>query len=486
MTSLTRRMFLLGSSSTMTIQAVGRISLASTAVSLLSATQARAWVTVALQGASMIAKMISDYHKSDGGVGAMSVANYELLKVALDKLNDIQTKLTEIYKLLADLPSQFDEILKRENTRLLQIKLMSVGVGYRQALSIRDARVPEYEWRSDPKTITTMNALLLRLKEQREQVTVMNLLDPATALIAADLGFIEANLMNILGYSRQAIHETIRTIYISWIDAILDADRVGSTANYVLTAKARLDELWKKALANPVGAAFKMTPSEGLLLGCTGFNDYKPETREYDNSCAEPHRDKTELNGPATRRDTILVALAKEDTAGPGEIGARAGEFSFDHVLNAHSNAHSIVESDVIEVARRCELVEPARIGPKDRSGIAFELRETEAVYDGQPTGIMIFEIVQTNEVFGLAGDANFPTDSGCQIAVESQWNEDIRRATMQNMANRKNYEQYARELAQIIDEINMERCRIAYGGRTIIGCEIARDNLIRLMEYYR
>jgi hypothetical protein len=199
MTNLTRRGFLNGSTSViLTSKALPFGAFLSSATASSEATAAL--LAAGLAAAAFAASTIAAHNRGDGGLSAMLSANFELLKIAIVKLDDIQNRLTDVYIKLMSLPSEIDDLLKQEATRKLHVEMLGVVRGYAEKLQNRDPLINFSDWQKDSRTIVDLSDLLARLQKARQEINVQDLADPSTALIASTAGFVETNIKNILGY----------------------------------------------------------------------------------------------------------------------------------------------------------------------------------------------------------------------------------------------------------------------------------------------
>jgi hypothetical protein len=92
-------------------------------------------VTIGLTVASLLARRIAAANSTDGGLSDLAVANHELLKIALEKLDRIESLLGRVYELVARLPEEIDNLLKRHETQELQTQLAATIIGYRELVN---------------------------------------------------------------------------------------------------------------------------------------------------------------------------------------------------------------------------------------------------------------------------------------------------------------------------------------------------------------
>ncbi len=445
MGNLSRRSFLKGSAAS-TI--VTRLLPLGAVGALVYPDESRAWVVAALAVGSTVAGMIAAHNQSDGGVGAMLSANYELLKVSISKLNDIQNLLADVYKRLDELPEQIDAMLKRETTRKLQLEMLGVVRGYHEKLANKDPSQPFDQWQRDPLTQFDLRALLSRLQKARQEINVQDSLDPSTALVATTTGFVEVNLKNLLGYRIPEIIGTVDNVYMPWLDAILDAKRLHSTAGYTQQAHQRLIATTELIGKNPLGARLTLKPGSEALIACAGARDYAEE-REV-------------------RRPSICAPTGLPE----GPNGA-----SPDYVWPVST----------IEMARMCDETEliPARYGPDERLFKTVSLSESEVI-DGQTsTGVLFITVKENAENRTFAGTSGVPGDDQCEVVVASMPKPEQRLEKMRSRKKWTDGNADMKALSGLIDILNLERSRIAYGAQTMLACEVAKRNLADLKVRY-
>jgi hypothetical protein len=492
MKAIDRRGLLRGSVSVIGLRALPRAFLTPGPLLLLTTQQAQAWVQVAIAVAATVAGMVAAHNRGDGGVGAMLSANYELLKVAISKLDDIQTRLADIYKRLEQLPDEVDRLLKQENTRRLQTELLAVIRGYSEKLKNRDPSLTDTQWRSDPNTTRDIANLLFRLEKARQEVNVQNLLDPATALVATSLGFVETNLKNILGFRRYEIVGTVTNIYIPWFDMILDPSKSDSTIGYTAAASKRLENHMKSASENQIGKGLGMKPGNALLA-CTGVNDYKPQENRPDRVICtpseavsiEPQPGESKLAEVSSHftltRSGELLSL-EEAAALTGLSPKELGD-----IEKLVKNPDLLANTD-IEIARNCETtyrIISGRTGPRDRLAIDVTLKEVELVVDGKPTGLLTYELIKNEERRALAGHPSIPPDGQCEVQTHDIADANARLNHMRGIPRRAGAETAFQDLSRLIELINLERSRIAFGSQAMVATEIAKQNLSELVRRY-
>lgn len=453
MVEVTRRGFLKGS--TASIINSRALPLSAFAVSALTPLDAKAWVAAALAAAGAVAGMIAAHNRGDGGLSAMLTANFDLLNVAISKLDDIQTRLTDIYVQLMGLTGEVDNLLTRAATRRLHVEMLGVVKGYEEKLLKRDPTMSFARWQKDPTTVADMSNLLARMHKARQELNVQDLADPATALVAATTGFVETNIMNVLGYGTYEITATIDVVYLPWLDGIMDSGRADSAAGYAVAAGERLKSWSEKASLNPIGKSLGMKPGNSALLACTGVNDYTPSQPINKRQCDPP--------------SIANSWTPTNEFVSPSDAKARIETLAYyRHCYIAH-----VGDTD-------------PRVGVRDRLAISASLQETEVVLGGNQTGLLELSAPSSGEIHAAAGTPTLPDDGQCEIVTADIPGEPARVGYMKAMRRRAEADTAYAELLQIVDQINLERGRIAFGVQAVVACQSARDNLVVLREMYR
>jgi hypothetical protein len=330
--------------------------------------------------------------------------------------------------------------------------MLGVVVGYGEKLRKKDPETPFLEWLKASTTISDVRDLLARMHKARQEVNVQDLIDPATALVAASCGFVETNLMNALGYPKHEIVATIDEVYLPWLDSIMDMSRPTSAGGYAKAAGERLKDWNAKAAANPVGAPTGMVVGSSALVACTGVNDYLPEETKEVQDCPLP-REARSWN--------------------PAEG------------YEEKSQSRPKIEMLVLNCTYEDVLVHAEHVGPNDRLSLSSSFLETEVLdSNGEGTGVLELS-TSLSEVHTTAGAASLPADNLCEVVTAYVPNEGVRVDRMKAMGRRTQGDTNYNQLLQIIEQINLERGRASFGAQAIVACQAARDNLVALRGAY-
>jgi hypothetical protein len=233
----------------------------------------------------------------------------------------------------------------------------------------------------------------------------------------------------------------------------MDQGKATSAAGYLLAANERLKQWYAKAADNPIGASLGMKPGNKTLVACTGVNDYTPSYAIKVHRCDPP---------------TIANSWNPQE-------GKESG--------------NSAVQFQTLAYSRNCGMritgYTAARVGAKDRLAIDVSLNEAEVIDDGIGTGVLELSAPLGAEIRSEAGAADVPPDKQCQVKTADIPKAEARLSYMKAMKNRKRADTEYTAFAQIIDQINLERGRIAFAAQAIIACQTSRDSLVELKERY-
>ncbi|MGX1151400.1 hypothetical protein [Bradyrhizobium ottawaense] len=440
------------------------ILLGSTSVTALIASnqKANAWVMAAIAVASVVAGLIAANNRSDGGAMALISASYELLQVALSKLDQIQTQVIEILQKIEQLPDEIDKRLRQQNTRRLQNELNAVVLGYVEKLNQKDPRQPFPEWRRNENTRRDIAQLLARLQKSRQELRTDGLVDPATTLVVSSLTLVEHSLLNILDYRPAEITATLKQVYLPWFEAILDPHNILSAADYTNSASKRLADLAKKASENPIGKQLGLKDGSGLLA-CVGVNDFTPAHNETTGELVCDGEPTSYPGSAATPHPVTKIA------------------FPFDR------GRLDAVDATYARLRCRSEKVPvPARVGPHDRLAQHYSLADKELVLEnGKPSGQMLLEFKVDAEKQDISGNPGVPPDGNCEIVQEDIQDPKARLARMHTLSRWVNAQKAEAEFAAIIDLINTDRTRFAFGFSAMTAAETAKQNITQLVRQY-
>ena len=457
MLDLSRRSFVGGAGSLLTSRLTLQAGVSTSAL-LLAPAPARAWVMAALAVAGIIAGLIAANNRSDGGAMALLTANYELLKVALTKLDQIQSSVTEILAQIQQLPGVIDSMLKQENTRRLQNELNAVVLGYVEKLNQKDPAQSFLDWRISETTRRDIANLLARLQKSRQELRTEGLTDPATALVLSPLVMVEHSLLNILQYRGAEIVATLNQIYVPWFNSVLDAQTPTSAASYTNGAASRLKDFMKKASESSLGKQFGMKPGQ-KLIACVGLNDFAP--------AHEVPTGKFNCTGmPASEAGDTWFARVSPDWFVPKSDGEPS-----------------------TEARTKCEPIfrgVAARVGASDRMAQDAVLEESEFISDkNEHSGLLLFKLSMGSLRRNVAGRAGIPDDKLCKIVTADVQAPDSRLAVMTAgkdwVAGMGAYQQFK----SLIDSINTERTRYAFGLSAMISAETAKQNIAQAIKNY-
>jgi len=204
----------------------------------------------------------------------------------------------------------------------------------------------------------------------------------------------------------------------------------------------------KKASDNAIGKALTMKPGSSLLA-CVGVNDFTPAYSKDTHTANCSGMSPVSFSGTSTSSPSRRISFAEQ----------------------------------------RCfEIYQPmpARTGPHDRLAQNVTLAEKEFVTEnGQATGLMLLDLSVDNEHRNVAGNADVPGDGRCAIVTEDIQNVDARLARMRAIPQWVSAQKSYADFSSLVDSINMERTRYAFGFSAMAGCEAAKENIAVLIRQY-
>ncbi|TPQ31550.1 hypothetical protein C2U70_23925 [Bradyrhizobium guangdongense] len=452
----------------------------------LFASKARAEpVTIALAVGSFLAHQIAAANSTDGGLSDLAKANHDLLLVALAKLDRIENLLADVYKAVANLPNEIDKILARHETQDLQADLASVINGYRELISNKDPKDSDAQWLSRKSTQTQIQSYYARLLQARQKADVKKLFDPTTALLVGPSAMVENGLLVLSGESAHGIKKTLTDTYLAWLNKMENAEIVGSAAHYVKSAAQRHAELSSVASQTPLGRGFDFPSgskssavghafdgeTRSALAACAGFNNSRAGSGRY---CDDERR-------PGNRNFALLGGDGKE--LSNDDYMAVFGTTNPDS-KTVLKNAQQILDKGFVLAA--CTPAVPAVTEPHERLYRRAKLSEVELVDEKmQPLGVKVWSLEALPETRGVAGQADVPHDGSCQIVNEYSDDSGARLNRMRSLdawaAGDRNYTAFS----SLLDQINTERARFAFGLQALIATQAARQSIEKVISSY-
>jgi len=455
---------------------------------LMAAQAARAEpVTIILAVAALLARYIASRNATDGGLMAMTVANHDLLMAALDKLNDIQNRLARIYQAIANLPDEIDKMLTAHEVRQFQNEITAVVIGYRELILNKDPAQPDEKWIQSASTQVRLRPLLNRLQQARQNLKVLDRQDPATALAVAPAGFVENSLLNLLQTPHKEIQNTLTSVYLDWFDAMANPKIVGSAAQYTLAATQRhniaslaaSESTIGKQLNFPaqqrngsvevsLGRRFDLLETRSTGLACGGLNDFTPGVEANCEPGGPPGHGGRAIKPDRTPVESDRLASVF-GTPDPDEKTLLANP----KLLNDNG---WLVEAI-------CRGGRAPRNGPHYRISKDVSLTEVElADTDGTPTGVMLWKFEQPPEK-RFTGDGGA---GGCEVVIEDANNDNDRAYNrIEQLSAFKTGDVNFAVFDKLIDQINLERARFAFGLEALSVAQTARDQLEKIIRSY-
>lgn len=266
-------------------------------------------VTAALVAGATIANLIAAHNRRDTSVLVLGAINNEL-QVAVKQLADIQTSVARVYRELSTLPDKIDALLRQQDVRQLQHKIMGITDLYNEQLQFLSNYNSSYNWLTKQR-ISELEQYLTALRVARATFRRTNSPnDPTAALIAPSTAFLEVNLLTLTGRDSTTIQGTIQDVYLPWLKAILDPDNPNSAAGYTAASADRQSHLMQTAGSTKLGHALAMKPGT-VLAGCVGVNDFDP-AHNKERLCFKPDPNMLYRQPQSEIRDVSFLALRPE------------------------------------------------------------------------------------------------------------------------------------------------------------------------------
>ncbi|ARO52744.1 hypothetical protein B2G69_00370 [Methylorubrum zatmanii] len=432
----------------------------------------------------------------------MLESNNELLKTALDGIFTLQKQTDKVLEELGKFEGKVDASLAKQETRTLHKSINRVVERYRQILLVKDPDLSIEEWRRNPIVSHDVGLIFHDYQNARIEVEVLNLADPATALVATPACFTGVSLALLRGEEERTVATQIRLWYLPWLDKILDPNVVGSAAHYAREAHARLLLLEKAAAESEFGKMYGIEAGSKLFV-CTGVNDHRP-----DSTASEPNPNCTpefvvlppEVD-PSEHDKILRLARAEKDKVlwsglSDSRPQMEAPVSSFNFSIQAGINpsfpdqvadfSPPEVEQTRIARFRTCHIMQvpvPGRTGERDRLARDVVIRNVELVLDGRPTGLLQLEVELGPDRRGAPGSLDLPPDSSCSVESQDMIDPAGRLAHMTAMSARSIAERRLEEFRKVAQEINIERARIAFGIQAVMATQAARGKLLELHD---
>jgi hypothetical protein len=228
-----------------------------------------------------------------------------------------------------------------------------------------------------------------------------------------------------------------------------------------------LADLGKKALNNPIGKLLDMKAGS-QLLACVGVNDVTPA-----------HNEPTGVQKCYNVGGRILMSLP-DNYDSPASL-SRASFFI---------PPASVAGTDALMAIEHCSPIMRnvgTRLGPQDRLAQDIVLADKEFVSDrGEHSGLMLLELKLGDERREIAGKQSIPSNKSCSIVTADISDGGARLTSMHAdktwVSAQKNYA----DLAALVELINIDRTRYAFGLSAVIATETAKQNVEEVIRGYR
>jgi hypothetical protein len=463
---------------------------------------AKAWVQVAIAAAAAIAAMIAAHNRGDGGLGSVLGAINAKLTLAIQQLADLQNDVATVLKDLRELSEKFDEALKRDDIRKLQRECRTVLNEYVKMLKVREQYKSDAEWK-DKNVDEDLKSLLFRLQAARGNLRTDGAIDPTSALVVSSVAFLEHSLMVLRGYRPVDIRVALQTEYLPWFNDIANPALAISAQSYANAAAERHSKYMKDAAEHPLGKKLGMKVDTPTIGACAGINNFTPaiyyERCEFKSSSI---RDEASIKAAARNilgddateeeiNDTASKLAALLSPTGPSSgVDVSSGATS----LWAQNTTPRVQDttarpSEIILAERNCyksSLKSPEVARERDRIFQQISLINEEIIADGKKSGVLALRLQPGEAQRGLAGEPSVPGDAMCSIEKVSIGTESGRLNRMKSSKIWENLDRDIESFKKILENIQVERTRIAFGIASVGIAETAKSQLADLLEHYK
>lgn len=404
----------------------------------LTPTQAKAEPLMAgLSAAATVVGMIAAHNRGDGGVGAYLNALNRKLDVAIDQLASLQSAVADVLVKLAALPGEIDALLREDAIRNLHDLALSSISSYEKLIAVRDANYRnDDEFRKATGVLDDVNSILSRLELGTAQLKQKRALGPTTVLVIPAAFHLEHSLLLLRGDRSRDIAARLQAS-VEWLDDVADPGIASSTAAYRDQAILRHDQYMKAAAENPVGKDLGMKPG-AVPLECVGIDDYRPESWEM-RLCRE--HGPIGFDGPSPENGSMAIPINLTG-AGAWREAQMVGhcEVKVNERHGAHERMFQTVRLE--EVAYEVEVGDSKNAERKPAGFRALLLRKDD------PSKVL------------PANSREVPKQ--CAVESADMENASHRSTRMLDRLQKSPKQAAYSALAKSIEQINLERARIA------------------------
>lgn len=454
---LTRRGFLVASFAASAGRALPFAPLGLT----LAPAQAKAEpITIGISAAAAVVGMVAAHNRGDGGLSAYLNALNQKLDVAINQLASLQAAVADILVKLAALPSEIDALLREDAIRNLHDLTLSSIRSYEKLIAVRNANYrTDDDFRRAPGVLDDVNAILSRLELGTAQLKQKRALGPTTVLVIPAAFHLEHSLLLLRGDRSRDIAARLQAS-VEWLHDVADPRISSSTAAYRDQAIQRHGQYMATASENAVGKAFGLKPGV-TPLACVGINDYRPE-RYIDKRC------------PISRPISFPIAPDSVDGSGITPIALRgAGTRHEAQMLGGD-----------------CGIYVEARHGAKERmfqkamlEEVAYEADITDGTKtERQPAGFRAL-VLKRGEPSKALPEGSKELPAQCDVVTADVENANDRgnrmRASLQKSPRQAEFE----ALAKTLEQINLERARIALATASLTVATKARADFTAVIK---
>lgn len=276
-------------------------------------------VTTTLAIASTIAGMVAAHNRR--GSEAVLTALGGKIDVVVAQTASIQQAVSTVLEKLAALRGEIDGLFRQSELRTQQAAVRATAVRYVDRIqSVRQLFPTLQEFRRQDGVMRDVQDLLNDLYRAVSTLDAVRAYGPSSALVLPSAFIMEYALLTIRGDDPRVVTARLER-NIALCDRFADPRIPESTESYRATAAARLDDLTKAALANPLGRQLGLKPGS-IPFDCVGADVAVEKSQN-------PFRWQTRLANPVKtdiqERMFSKLVFSELEVSVPGVEGAEGG-----------------------------------------------------------------------------------------------------------------------------------------------------------------
>jgi hypothetical protein len=211
------------------------------------------WWAAALAVASLVAGGIAAHNRRDVTL-LMTKAIHAELRVISNQLASLQQATALMLQKLDTLTGEFDQLLKRQEVRVLQLAVLTAVTQYQRDVAAAAGFDNWGQWLAAPERKNNLRRILGDLWSKRTSLELSDFpTDPSAVLTMSNACLAELSLMNVLEYKPQDITARMSD-YESYFPRAMNGDVVGTAKHYQVAAELRRAKIEAEMAHNPIGA----------------------------------------------------------------------------------------------------------------------------------------------------------------------------------------------------------------------------------------